>query len=167
MRESETKFEVEYLQEKLNFVSTFWYHWKALSKHNHNTNPISQLCYDMMYLCVNIWSYPIVYRAEFFVLIYLATLNLTKMSVSQRGLIKDLKIPLFKAYLWSIRIKSLVDYSKSKLKLEMLVGELLKNVPNSALQGNLFKWAFFMNHEWKYKNYCLTVTRDAEGDLLM
>ena len=79
VRESETKFEVEYLQEKLNFLRTFWYHWKALSKHNHNTNTISQLCYDMMYLCVNIWSYPIVYRAEFFVLIYLATLNLTKM----------------------------------------------------------------------------------------
>ena len=179
-----------------------------------NHTSISQLYWDMMYLCGNNLRYPIVYRAGFFVLFYLATLNLINMSAlvvkfnfcvktnvllcsgskkqlqklnvwyqgvyqpskiqffgtwltTQGGLKKDLKIPLFKAYLWSIRIKSLVDYLKSKLKLEMLVGELLKNVPNSALQVILFKWAFFMNHEWKYKNYCLTVTRDDEGGLLM
>ena len=86
---------------------------------------------------------------------------------TQGGLKKDPKIPLFNAYLWSIRLKSLVDYSKSKLKLEMLVGELLKKAQKAALQVTLFKWALFMNHEWKYKNYCLSVTRDDEGDLLM
>ena len=78
--ESETNFEAIYLHEKCNFLSTLWYHWKALSMYFQNHTSISQLSWHMIYLCGNNWRYPIVYRAGFFVLFHLVTLNLTKMS---------------------------------------------------------------------------------------
>ena len=66
---------------------------------------------------------------------------------TQGGLKKDLKIPLLKAYLSSIRLQPLVNCPKSKFKLQTFVGKQLKNAKNSLLQVILFKWAFFMNHE--------------------